>query len=88
LEAERGVWASSTTPSMRRVRAREYMEVGCGGNGAALDFSVLPWSIRAYPVEDEGAEENDDEDEGDDVDAVRRFLRRCWRCGMPRCADR
>jgi hypothetical protein len=31
------------------------------------------------PVEDEEEEEED---------GVGRFLRRCWRCGMPRCTDR
>jgi hypothetical protein len=42
LEGERGAWVLSGMPSMRRVRAREYMEVGCGGDGVALDFGVSP----------------------------------------------
>jgi hypothetical protein len=66
---------ASTTPNMRRVRAREYMELGVWGKRSAF-FPIL--TLYFYPVGD------DDEDE----DAVGRLLRRCWRCGMPRCAAR
>jgi hypothetical protein len=75
------VWVASTTPSMRRVRAREYMELwGCEETQGRK--SPIP-SLYCCPVEDDAEEEDDEED-----DAVGRFLRRCWLCGMPRCTAR
>jgi hypothetical protein len=121
--------ASSTTPSMRRVRAREYIALGWGvwpcksavsvssllmawqsGPETLSHFQVrrarragcrahtvtgspplhlthhrprrppptplLPCTSLYCPLED------------DDGEAVGRFLRRCWLCGMPRCMDR
>jgi hypothetical protein len=68
--------ASSTTPSMRRVRVREYMEVGVGKGG---EFVFLIISLYCA-VDDE-----DDDEEEDEEDAAERLLRRCWRYGMPRC---
>jgi hypothetical protein len=74
--------ASSTTPSMRRVRVREYMEVlgcACGENKGAV-LSILSLYCAPGPVEDE--------DEDEDDDGAGRLLRRCWRYGMPRCIAR
>jgi hypothetical protein len=76
------VWAWSRTPSMRRVRVREYMEVygvcvcACEGKH---DFRPILSLYYYYPV---AVEDDNDEDGGG------RLLRRCWLCGMPRCTAR
>jgi hypothetical protein len=69
--------------------------MGCGwGEGGAVDFCegttvdagkccVVLGIPLCYLVDDD-----DEEDEEEEVEVVGRFLRRCWLCGMPRCADR
>jgi hypothetical protein len=41
--------------------------------------------LSLYPVNED---EDEEEDEEEEEDGVGRFLRRCWLCGMPRCAAR
>jgi hypothetical protein len=67
--------ASSTTPSMRRVRVREYIEASVG------EIESVCFSALSLYCED-GVDDDDEED------GVGRFLWRCWLRGMPRCAAR
>jgi hypothetical protein len=80
-----GALSSSTTPSMRRVRAREYMERVCGEMEYCWDFIPIP---SLYCPDDEEEDDEDEDEDEDEDDEVGRLLRRCWRYGMPRCTAR
>jgi hypothetical protein len=64
------VWVLSTTPSMRRVRAREYMEC-VGISWRRRNFQPLP---LCYQVDHEAGDEVDEDKYAEEVGEGRSLL--------------